>query len=203
MSIKKYNPDKQQWEYITPTKQEYDTHVEVIASTSVLGHVMVDGTSITIDRDGKISVVNQGTGGSTITSVPDATTLAKGIVQLSSEIASDSEVFAATPKAVKEAVEAAKTFATEKLAELIGSAPDTLNTLQELAAEAQKTDSALQGAISTIGNKADQSALDTHTQNQDIHITNEEREKWNNGSKIHVSAVEPANKDLLWISTNV
>lgn len=44
--------------------------------------------------------------------IPDATTTIKGIVSLSDSITSDSSLFAATPRAVKEAIEECKTEAT-------------------------------------------------------------------------------------------
>ena len=201
MAIKKYNVDTQVWEYITPTKAEFDGHAGKVATATELGHVMVDGVTITIDTNGRISAVGggdgTGTGGATVV---DATTLVKGIAQLNSAIDSDSEEFAATPKAVKDALAAAQTFTTEQIAALVDAAPETLNTLNELAIAAQEADTALEGLVTVIGGKAAQADLDAHVQNAEAHITPAEREIWNAGSKIHVGAEAPANPEHLWIS---
>lgn len=204
MAIKKFNPETRVWEYITPTRAEFTAHAEKVATATELGHVMVDGVTITIDQNGRISAV--GAGGEA-TPVVDATTLVKGIVQLNSAIDSDSEAFAATPKAVKDALLAAQTFAETKVAELVDSAPETLNTLNELALAIQEGDTALEGIVSTLAGKATQADFeahvlnfDTHVQNAEIHVTAAERELWNNGSKIHVGAEAPVNTEHLWIS---
>jgi len=71
---------------------DVNTHKSGIASTTELGHVMVDGTTITIDTDGKIS----SSGGA----IPDASTSQKGIVQLSTSTTSTSSTTAATSSAI-------------------------------------------------------------------------------------------------------
>lgn len=196
MAIKKYNVLTSQWEYITPTKAEFDKHAGQVATTAILGHVMVDGVTITVDGEGRISaVIPEGTGGA---QVLEATTLVKGIVQLSNEIDLDSEALAATPKAVKDALAAAKTFTTQKISDLVGTAPETLDTLQELAAAAQEADTALEGLITLVAGKASTEELTAHTGNADIHVTKAEKDQWN-AATIHVGELAPVNTDLLWI----
>ena len=72
-------------------------------------------------------------------SLKDASVTVKGIVQLNSSTNSTSESTAATPKAVKAAYDLADSkttaeFVTRKIAELVGSAPGVMDTLQEIAA---------------------------------------------------------------------
>lgn len=216
MSIKKFNTTTQQWELITPTKVEYDTHVSHIASATELGHVKIDTATLAIDAEGKISVIG----------APDATTLAKGIVQLTSAIDLDSETMASTPKAVKEALAQAKTFTEAQIANLVGTAPETLDTLQEIADAINTTDGALEGLLTVVGTKADKTALETtdgnvatltqtvadnkqaietslanHEADAEKHITQAEREAWNAGSNLFVGSVAPANTNLLWVTT--
>lgn len=199
MSIKKFNTQTMIWEFITPTKVEFDVHAEKKATTTELGHVMVDGTTITIDENGRITAVNNGSVEGQASNV-DATTLIKGIVQLSNEIDTDSEKLAATPKAVKEAIVAAKTFTTDSIAALVGQAPEMLDTLEELATAINTTDTTLEGLLTTLSNKANATDLTAHTNNAEIHVTTEEKALWNAGSGIQVSETAPANTSLLWIS---
>lgn len=196
MAFKQYNEVTKQWDYLTPTKAEHDNHVVKVATAAELGHVMVDGVTITVDSTGKISAVGAGGGEAAV----DATTLVKGIVQLSNEINTDSELFAATPKAVKDALEAAKAFTTTSVADLIGSAPETLNTLQELATAVQESDTALDGLLTTVGAKANTADLTAHVNDTTAHITAAERTQWNNGSKIHFGSEAPADTGLIWVS---
>lgn len=215
MSIKKFNTVSQQWELITPTKVEHDTHVSKIASATELGHVKIDNTTIAIDSEGKISVVG----------APDATTLAKGIVKLSNAIDLADESMASTPKAVKDALAEAKTFTEAQIAKLVGSAPETLDTLQKIAEAITTTDGALEGLLSVVGSKADatdlattdenvtvltqavasnksaiEGALATHEADAVKHITQAERKAWNEGSNLFVGSLAPANTNLLWVT---
>lgn len=76
------------------SQEKVDTHATVKATTTSLGHVMVDGTTITIDSSGKIS----SSGGT----IPDASTTQKGIVQLNNTLTSTSTTLAATANTVKQ-----------------------------------------------------------------------------------------------------
>lgn len=92
----------------------------------------------------------------------DATTTQKGLVQLTTDTTSTSVTTAATPKSVKDALDAAKTHTNTSLASLVNSAPETLDTLKEIADAIQATDGAVDGIISTIAAKAAAADLTSH-----------------------------------------
>ena len=78
----------------------------------------------------------------------------------------------------------AKAYTNEKIAELIDSAPDTLNTLNELATALQSNETVVETLEQSIGNKANQSSLEQHTTDQTIHITAAERLRWDSKQDI-------------------
>lgn len=73
----------------------------------------------------------------------------------------------------------ANKYTDKKVADLIGSAPETMDTLEEVAAAIQENKDVETALNAAIGTKANQSELDTHTGNSTIHITASERTKWN------------------------
>ncbi len=115
-----------------------ETYVLPAATSSVLGGVKI-GTNIGISNG--------------VISVPDGSTVSKGLLQLTDGVASTSTTTAATPKSVKQAYDLAnskqspatnlsgygitdaytKTEVDNRIASLVGSAPDLLNTLDELS----------------------------------------------------------------------
>ena len=103
-------------------------------------------------------------------------------------------VSTATRTAIDEAYANANGYTDQKIADLIGGAPTTLDTLKEVAdaiAESKDVETALNSAI---GTKANQAELDTHTGNDTIHITADERTDWNDAnSKKHTHS----NKSIL------
>lgn len=85
-------------------------------------------------------------------------------------------------KAIDDAYANSNAYTDQKIADLIGGAPETLDTLKEVAdaiAESKDVEEALNSAI---GKKANQTELDTHTGNDTIHITSSERENWNDAN---------------------
>lgn len=70
-------------------------------------------------------------------------------------------------------------YTDTKIAELINGAPETLDTLKEVADAIQENKTVVDALDAAIGKKANQSELDTHMGNDTIHITAGEREKWN------------------------
>lgn len=70
-------------------------------------------------------------------------------------------------------------YTDKKVADLIGSAPETMDTLEEVAAAIQKNKDVETALNAAIGTKASQAELDTHTSNSTIHITASERTNWN------------------------
>ena len=66
-----------------------------------------------------------------------------------------------------------------KIAELIDGAPSTLDTLGEIAQALQEGGGISDALDAAIGSKASRAELDSHTENDTIHITASERTKWN------------------------
>lgn len=73
----------------------------------------------------------------------------------------------------------ATAYADKKVADLIGGAPESLDTLKEVADAIKENESVMNALDAAVGKKANQSELDTHVDNSTIHITSQEREKWN------------------------
>ena len=141
-----------------------ETYVLPTATSSVLGGVKI-GTNIGI-ANGVISVA-------------DGSTSVKGLVQLTDGVASSSTTTAATPKSVKQAYDLAsakqspattlagygiadaytKSEVDKKVADLVNSAPDLLNTLDELAAALGDDPNFATTVTNKIASKADASAL--------------------------------------------
>ena len=94
---------------------------------------------------------------------------------------------AALGAATKQYVDSAKTSATSsansytdtKIAGLINGAPETLDTLKEVADAIAANADVVSALDSAIGKKANASDLTSHTGNSTIHITSSERTKWN------------------------
>ncbi len=83
-----------------------------------------------------------------------------------------------TDTAVDGALKDAKAYADTKVANLVDSAPDTLNTLNELAA-ALGDDKNFSTTVATqIGEKADAADLTSHTNNGNIHVTAAKKTNW-------------------------
>lgn len=94
----------------------------------------------------------------------------------------DKPVSTAQQKAIDDAYANSNKYTDKKIADLINGAPETLDTIKEVAdaiSESKTTEEALNKAI---GTKANQSELDTHTGNDTIHITSDERTKWNDAN---------------------
>lgn len=70
-------------------------------------------------------------------------------------------------------------YTDKKIADLIGGAPTTLDTLKEIADAMSEQQTVVEALDNAIGSKANQVELDTHTENDVIHITASEREAWN------------------------
>lgn len=78
-------------------------------------------------------------------------------------------------------------YTDKKVADLIGSAPETMDTLEEVAAAIQENKDVETALNEAIGKKANQTELDTHTGNSTIHITASERTNWN-AAKTHADS---------------
>lgn len=67
-------------------------------------------------------------------------------------------------------------YTDKKIADLINGAPETLDTLKEIADAIAENKTIVEALDSAIGKKANQIELDTHTSNNVIHITSAEHE---------------------------
>lgn len=106
----------------------------------------------------------------------------------------DKPVSTAQQKAIDDAYTNSNKYTDQKVADLIDGAPETLDTLKEVADAIEKSKTVEEALNNAIGKKANQAELDTHTGNDTIHITSDERIKWNEASdKKH----EHSNKSTL------
>lgn len=96
-------------------------------------------------------------------------------------------VSTAQQTAIDTAYANANKYTDKKVADLIGSAPETMDTLEEVAAAIQENKDVETALNEAIGTKANQTELDTHTGNSTIHITASERTKWN-AAKTHADS---------------
>lgn len=94
----------------------------------------------------------------------------------------DKPVSTAQQKAIDGAYANSNKYTDKKIADLINGAPETMDTLKEVADAIEKNKSVVEALNKAIGTKANQSELDTHTGNNTIHITSDERTKWNDAN---------------------
>ena len=104
------------------------------------------------------------------------------------------EVGATTQIYVDNQIKDAKSYTDTKVAGLVDSAPETLNTLNELAVALNDDPNFATTMATELGKKATTDALNTHTSST-VHITSDERTNWN-AAKTHAdSAHAPSNID--------
>lgn len=96
-------------------------------------------------------------------------------------------VSTAQQNALDSAYRQATGYTDRKIADLIGGAPETLDTLKEVADAIQANKDVSTALDAAIGKKANQTELDTHTGNNTIHITSAERTNWN-AAKTHADS---------------
>ena len=94
----------------------------------------------------------------------------------------DKPVSMAQQKAIDGAYANSNKYTDQKIADLINGAPETMDTLKEVADAIEKNKSVVEALDKSIGTKANQNELDTHTGNDTIHITSDERTKWNDAN---------------------
>lgn len=94
----------------------------------------------------------------------------------------DKPVSTAQQKAIDGAYANSNKYTDQKIADLINGAPETMDTLKEIADAIEKNKSVVEALDKSIGAKANQNELDTHTGNDTIHITSDERTKWNDAN---------------------
>lgn len=94
----------------------------------------------------------------------------------------DKPVSTAQQKAIDGAYANSNKYTDQKIADLINGAPETMDTLKEVADAIEKNKSVVEALDKSIGTKANQNELDAHTGNDTIHITSDERTKWNDAN---------------------
>lgn len=73
-----------------------------------------------------------------------------------------------------------KAYTDEQISNLINGAPTTLDTLKEIADAMEESSSVVDALDSAIGSKAEQSDLTAHIDNTSVHVTQIEKNLWNN-----------------------
>lgn len=100
---------------------------------------------------------------------------------------SASDVGADATGAASDALTQAKSYADTKISALVNSAPETLDTLGELAAAMTENADAIESLESIAASKANASDLTSHTGNSTVHITSTDRTNWN-AAKTHADS---------------
>lgn len=119
---------------------------------------------------------------------PSYTKLEVGLGNVDNTSDTNKPVSTAQQTAIDTAYANANKYTDKKVADLIGSAPETMDTLEEVAAAIQENKNVEKALNEAIGKKANQTELDTHTGNSTIHITTSERTKWN-AAKTHADSI--------------
>lgn len=83
----------------------------------------------------------------------------------------DKPVSTAQQNAIDAALAQSNYYTDTKIAELVDDAPETLDTLKEVADALAENDTVMEALTAAIGTKANQTELDTHVGNDIIHVT--------------------------------
>lgn len=95
--------------------------------------------------------------------------------------------------AIDEAYANSNSYTDHKISEIINGAPETLDTLKEIADAISENKTVVEVLNTAIGLKANQTELDTHTGNEIIHVTPAERALWNT---VNDKVTKVSGKDL-------
>lgn len=104
-------------------------------------------------------------------------------------------VSTAQQKAIDTAYANANAYAEQKIADLINGAPETLDTLKEVADAIESSKTVEEALNKAIGVKANQTELDSHTGNNMVHLSENERKKWNEAYSHSTSSHAPVNAE--------
>lgn len=99
---------------------------------------------------------------------------------------SNKPVSTAQQNAIDSAYANSNAYTDAKISELVNGAPTTLDTLKEIADAMSENEDVAKALEESIGKKANQAELDTHTGNETIHVTASERASWN--AKVGIGA---------------
>lgn len=78
-----------------------------------------------------------------------------------------------------ESYQNAVAYTDQRIAALINGAPETLDTLKEIADAMEQNKSVVEALNNAIGTKANQAEFNSHESNTTVHLTAAERKKWN------------------------
>lgn len=98
----------------------------------------------------------------------------------------DKPVSTAQQDAINLALSQSNHYTDLKIADLINGAPETLDTLKELADALSENETFMEALNAAIGEKADQIELNGHINNSVIHVTNSNKDSWNSAVE-HIS----------------
>lgn len=98
-----------------------------------------------------------------------------------------SEVGADEQGAADIALSDAKSYTDTKISDLVNGAPETLDTLKEIADVIEENDSIIDTLNSAIGEKADKNDLNAHIYDTTVHVTSTEKSDWNT-AKTHAES---------------
>lgn len=131
-----------------------------VATAEKVGFVKPDGTTITVDADGTIHSVGGGTAGTTDYEDLENKPSVNGIELSGNKTASDLGITAESVGAdaagsASTALSDAKSYTDTKIADLVGGAPSTLDTLKEISDALTESGEAIEAINQAIGNKID------------------------------------------------
>lgn len=94
-------------------------------------------------------------------------------------------------------------YTDKEVASLINGAPETLDTLKEIADAIEKNDTIVDALNTAIGTKANKAELDSHVKNTVIHITSQERTGWNDKLSELSDSVKENTTDIKALNTSI
>ena len=106
-----------------------------------------------------------------------------------------SEVGADPKGSANTALTSAKSYTDQKVSGLINGAPETADTLKELADLISENEDAVDLLNAAIGSKAEKTDLTAHTGNADIHVTATQKTNWTSAYTHSTSAHAPSNAE--------
>lgn len=138
MTLRVYDHSLESWVDMSPSKREFDEHSTKVGNESELGHVKVDNKTIK-STDGVISVD------------PNL------INHVSNE-----DVHITSEERNNWTNKADEAFVEQKVADLVNTTAETLNTINDVTQAIAETESTLDGLFSVIGEKANTVELNNH-----------------------------------------
>lgn len=96
-------------------------------------------------------------------------------------------VSTAQQAAIDLAYQNSNAYTDQKIADLIGGASSTMDTLKEIEEAMESSSSVVSALEEAVGKKANQTELDGHISNEAIHVTTTDKDNWNDANdKKHV-----------------